>query len=344
MIDIDGSFLEGGGQIIRTAVGLSAVTGKPCRIFNIRKGRPNPGLQPQHLKGIEAVARLCDADVLNLKPSSTEICFSPKKISSESLKIDIGTAGAATLVLQSLLIPAIQSERPMEFEISGGTNVPWSPNIEYFENIFSRFLSIMGVDVKTEVKKYGFYPKGGGLVKVFVNPSRLKPLSLREQGKYLRTDIFSIASRDLEKANVAERQIQGAEKTLKTTYQIKKYVETLSPGCSVHMHSHYSNTILGAGFLGEKGLKAELVGEKCASLLKKQSDSRACLDEWMADQILPYIALCEKPSDVTVSKLTGHAKTNIWVIKQFLDADFKTENLGSCFLIKCLPKRGIFSE
>jgi RNA 3'-phosphate cyclase len=337
MIEIDGSYGSGGGQIIRTAVGLSAVTEKPCRIFNIRRGRTIPGLKAQHMKGIEAVSRLCNADVSGLKIGSCEIVFYPREIEYKHLSIDIGTAGAITLVLQSLMIPAIHTDKKLVFEITGGTDVAWSPSMIYFQEVFSRFLKKMGVEINTEILRYGFYPKGGGKVRITVKPcKKLKPLKLIEQGKLKRTDIWSIASKSLERVKVAERQIIGAKNIFKKFEgEFFDYVESLSTGSSFHLHSHFENTILGATALGKPGIPAEKIGELGAKLLQKQIDSGACLDEWMADQILPYIALVNEKSVITVSKLSSHAETNIWVIKKFLPVEFKIKKQEKNVRIEC---------
>lgn len=183
MISIDGSYLEGGGQTLRTAVALSAITGKPCKIFNIRKGRKKPGLQAQHLKGIEAAAKLCNAELKNAKIGSDSIEFAPKKIKGGYFSIDIGTAGSISLVLQTLVLPAIHAEEEVILEITGGTDVPWSPDIEYFQEVFCRNIKKMGIEIESEILKYGFYPKGGGKVKVKIKPCKnLKSLNLTERG------------------------------------------------------------------------------------------------------------------------------------------------------------------
>ncbi|MBI4176531.1 MAG: RNA 3'-terminal phosphate cyclase [Candidatus Aenigmarchaeota archaeon] len=333
-IEIDGSYGSGGGQVIRTAVGLSAVTGKPCRITNIRAGRPNPGLQAQHLESIKAVAQLCNANAENLRIGSKEIAFVPGRLEHKPLSIDIGTAGAITLVLQSLMIPAVHSDKKLSFTIKGGTHVKWSPSIDYFEHVFCKYLAMMGIDAKVEVLKYGFYPKGGGCVKEEIEPGELKPINLAERGNYLKTDIFSTASQDLKNAKVAERQADGASKALDITYTTPRYVDSLSTGSAVHLHSHYENCILGSDYPGERGLKAEQVGENCALQMKKQMESGACLDEWMADQILPYMALAP-PSSVSVAAVTDHVKTNVWVIEKFLPVKFHIDDKAAPITISC---------
>ena len=334
-IEIDGSQGEGGGQILRTAIGLSAVTGKSVKIFNIRKGRPNPGLQAQHLVGIKAVSEICDGELKGAGLGSTEVEFTPGKIKGADYKFDVGTAGAVTLVLQSLVIPAIHADKEINFEITGGTHVSWSPSFDYFQHIFCGWMKTLGIEINSEILKYGFYPKGGGRVKISVKPGNPKTLQLTERGDYLRTDIFSIASKDLQKNRVVERQVEGVEKILKTSNQMPAYVDSFSTGTSVHLHSHYKNCLLGSSVVGEKNKPAEKVGEEAANLLKKQMESGATVDEWMSDQILPFLALAKGKSEFITSELTKHAETNMWAIKKFLDVEFKVDFLESGAKISC---------
>jgi RNA 3'-phosphate cyclase len=338
-LDIDGSFGEGGGQILRVATGLSAVTGKPVRISNIRANRPQPGLKPQHLKGIEAVARLCNARVSGLSEGSTRIEFSPGRLSQEHLRIDIGTAGSISLVFQSLMIPAVHADRPMEFDVTGGTDVSWSPSITYFQEVFCRFLKKMDIEAEARIQSYGFYPKGRGRVLLRIHPGNLRPINLTEQGRIVRYDILSIASENLRQVRVAERQADAAREILgrRSEYELCEYVDTPSPGSSIHAHAHFDNTILGSSVLGERGRPAEKVGEECARLLQGQVETGACLDRWMADQILPYMALSGKPCRVSVAELTNHAKTSIWVIERFLPVKFSTEEKEKNARIECRP-------
>lgn len=340
MIEIDGSFGSGGGQIIRTAVGLSALTGKPCRIVNIRKGRPSPGLKAQHMKGVEAVGKLCDANVKGLEIGSETIEFVPKEISHKDLSVDVGTAGSVTLVLQSLMVPAVHTGKELEFEIIGGTDVKWSPTFAFFEAVLCGNLEKMGIKIEPKVLKAGYYPRGGGRVKVKVFPcKRIEPINWTEQGELMRIDSWSFASKELEKADVAERQMKGFEEVFKKVdCRDVQYVETLSTGSSIAAHAH-CNTVIGASSLGERGKPAEKVGRECADLLKKQIDSGACLDEHMADQILPYMAMAAEggESRVSVAKVTDHCKTNIWVIEKFLPVKFSIEdNVIVCSRVKTI--------
>src|SRR3989304_5720066 len=166
MLTIDGGYGEAGGQILRTAVALSAIKKLPIKVVNIRAKRPEPGLKAQHLVGIQAAAKLCNAKLTGASLGSTEITFDPGKIKTGGFKFDVGTAGAITLVLQTLVPIASVAPGKVKLEIKGGTTVAWSPPIEYFQNIYCDYLEKMGILVNSEVVRHGFCPKGGGVVKV----------------------------------------------------------------------------------------------------------------------------------------------------------------------------------
>ena len=334
MVEIDGSQGEGGGQILRTAIGLSAVTGKHVKIFNIRKGRPKPGLQAQHLTGIRSVSEICSGKLEGAQAGSTEVEFIPGKINPGNYRFDVGTAGAVTLVLQTLLIPAIHAEKEITFEITGGTHVNWAPTTGYFRHVFSEYMKILGIKIESETLSYGYYPKGGGRVIAKIFPGSLKPLKLLERGALLQTEAWSNASHALSNPKVAERQLEAAEKIIPLKKNVK-YVNSLSTGSSITIASKFENCFLGSSSIGERGKSAENVGQEAATLLKKQTDSQATVDEWMSDQILPFLALAKGKSEFVTSELTKHAETNMWVIKKFLDVDFKIDCLENGVKISC---------
>lgn len=327
MIEIDGSYLEGGGQIIRTAIALSAITKKPIRIINIRAKRKPPGLKPQHLTGVKAVAKICNAKLSDVKLGSLELEFKPGDITGGNYEFDIGTAGSVTLLLQSLIPVCVFSDKQFSINVIGGTNVPWSPPVEYFQHVFCDYLLKMNAKIKFEIKKYGFYPKGGGRVKIRVNPSKLNSINIVERGRLVETCIHSIASKDLEQAKVAQRQASAFKKNFIDTEYCKDnitYVNTLSPGSSLHAHANFENCKLGVEVLGERGKPSEKIGRECALKLKQEIDSNSTVDIHMGDQIIPYIGILG--GSVRVREITKHTETNIWITEKFLGKRFKVEN------------------
>lgn len=322
MIEIDGAYGESGGQILRTSVGLSAITGKGFKIINIRKGRSNPGLQHQHLACVRAVAELCGTKLV-ARIGDTSLHFEPHKIKGGNYDINIGTAGAISLVLQSLILPSIHAEKPVSLNIAGGTHVNWSPSMDYMHHVFGYYMKKLGLDISIEVDSYGFYPKGAGLVNVKIKPGTPKPINLTERGELVGYYASSIASQDLAKAKVAERQLKVVD--LKLSGKSAQYVRSASTGSSLHLSALYDNCILGSSAIGERGKKAEDVGKEALNDLRRQTDSNACFDSHMADQILPFLAFAKGESTISVAEITPHVLSNIWVIEQFLPAKFKVE-------------------
>jgi RNA 3'-terminal phosphate cyclase (GTP) len=328
MLDIDGGFGEAGGQILRTAVALSAITKTPVRVFNIRASRPEPGLKAQHLAGIKAAAELCGAKLTGAELGSKEITFEPGKIKTGGFKFDVGTAGSVTLVLQTLVPIAAFAPGKVKLEITGGTNVAWSPPIEFFQNIFCDYAEKFGLLIIPTVEKYGFYPKGGGLVKIEINPIKnSKPIHITSRGKLFDIKVWSIASLDLAKAQVADRQIEGFEKALLITDAKVKgfanYVKSNSPGSAIYAHALFENCKLGVSALGEKNKPAETVGAEAAKELLREVNSGACVDKHIADQLIPFLGLFG--GSFITSEITEHTKTNIFVTEKFADKKFKVE-------------------
>jgi len=345
MVEIDGGYLEGGGQILRTAIALAAVTKKPCRVFNIRKGRPKPGLATQHLLGIQVLAQLCggrlEGDFLN----SEKITFYPGEIGGNDVFINIPTAGSITLVLQALIPPALFVPNPVKISFNGGaTDTFFSPTIDHFRYVFLRILETIGTKVEINILRRGYYPEGGAKVevKVFpiiknketryrgdrrINAYHLKPLNLMGRGALKKIVVISGASNVLRDKKVAERQIAGVREILGKlklpTEEKIEYYDTHCPGSQINLVAEFENTVIGTDNLGKLGKRAEDVGKETALELLKEQKSGACLDRHLVDQILPYMALAPEKSRVTVSEITNHCKTNIWVIEKFIEGKFE---------------------
>lgn len=333
MIEIDGSFLEGGGQILRVATALATITKNSCRVYNIRKKRPNPGLQTQHLLGLEALAQLSNGKLEGGFLGSTEIKFEPGEIQKEKIKIKIPTAGSITLILQTLIPPCLFAKKPVEIDFEGGaTDTFFSPTFDYFQFVFAKILEKIGAKIEIKLEKRGYYPEGGAKVKVKIFPSKLIPLNLTERGNIKKIKIFSVASEFLKPKKVAERQSQAILnifKPLSLPIEEKiEYSKTDCPGSSVLVVAEFENTILGSDNLGKLGKAAENVGREAAIELLREEKTKACLDKFMGDQILVYLALAQGNSQITVSETTNHLKTTTWVIEKFIKGNFEIkENL-----------------
>lgn len=326
MVDIDGGYLEGGGQIIRTAIALSAITKRAVHIFNIRKGRDKPGLRPQHYEGIAAAVKICNAEVEGLALNSTAITFTPGTMTGGKAIIDTKTAGSVTLILQTLVLIGIYADSPIQLTIRGGTAVPFSPTVEYFKHVLCSIIKMLGVRVEIEVKRHGFYPRGGGEIHVRIFPGKLKPLNLIERGQHRKISVTSFASHHLKTASVAERMLDGFTQVIADAQTHCTYIDAPSPGCFIASRAGYENSSIGADALGKRGKRAEDVGQEAARSLKVAIESNAPIDQWMVDQIIPYMALaaCQtgEPSIIRVPSLTKHAETNIWVVKKLLPVEF----------------------
>jgi len=326
MIEIDGSYGEGGGQILRVAVALSAILGEDLRVYNIRKGRKNSGLAPQHLTTLKTAAKLCDAELRGAELRSTEIVLKPGELKRVRMSIDIGTAGSITLLLQCLL--PMMMVKGGELRITGGTDVRWSPTVDYFSNVFLRAL---GVEERVEMRvlRRGFYPAGGGMVQIKVEPVKFSPIRIIEPVEEKMRGISICAKLPF---HVAERQRRSALEVLGDADIEVLRADAPSPGSSITLWKGYK----GACDLGERGRPAEDVGRRCAEMLKEEIESRGAVDCHLADQLIIYMALGGS-SEITTSRITNHTRSSIWVVEKFLDANFEIEEEGSFAQISCSP-------
>ncbi len=330
MLEIDGSHGEGGGQILRTAISLSSLTKKPVRITNIRANRPNPGLNYQHVISIKSVSELCNADVKGLSKGSKEVEFHPHEIRGGKFHFDILTAGSTTLVLQACLLPSLFASEPTEFKITGGTDVKWSPPIDYLRFVFAPIIHKMGGEVSIVLGRRGHYPKGGGEIIARVNPvGKLKSLNLEQKGEL--KSIRGITHVSNLPGKIANRMKHTALLKLvgykDVSVSEEHYPQGKDPahgvGTGIVLWANYENTVLGGNGLGEKGVPAEKVAQDAVEGLLTEMNSKSTLDVHAADQFLPYIALAKGESVFLTRELTNHAKTNMWLIEQFLDVKFE---------------------
>jgi RNA 3'-terminal phosphate cyclase (ATP) len=328
MLEIDGSFGEGGGQVLRTSLSLSCLLNKPFRIFNIRIKRKKPGLMPQHLMGIRALKLISNARVKGDAKSSTELIFEPEEVKAGDYLFDIGTAGSTSLLLQTIILPLIFAKSRSSLSLIGGTHVPFSPPFHYISEVFIPILKKLGISIETRIESYGFYPKGGGKVRVEIIPSgKIKGMRFLERGeiKKLR-GISGVGNLPL---SIAERQKDAALKIL-ASEGLKAEIETLSvltPGQGTFMFLGAETDYCIAGFssLGERGKRAELVGEETAKKFLSYYSTPPCLDHHMADQIVLYLAIAQGESSFTTSEISNHLLTNLWAIDKFLGIQYVIE-------------------
>ncbi|MBU4031996.1 MAG: RNA 3'-terminal phosphate cyclase [Candidatus Thermoplasmatota archaeon] len=326
---IDGSGGEGGGQVLRTSLALSAMTGIPLEVENIRANRPKPGLARQHLAGLELMGRLCGARISGGQVGSATIEFVPGKIRHGEYKFDIGTAGSVTLLLQTVL-PALASVQGCSIiSLIGGTDVKWAPSIDYCTMVLFPLLERCGLECSIETGARGYYPKGGGSITAKINsPNRLKPLAIEPlaeprviRGRVNITDLpVKIAER------VRDSALNALPENLRKLAHIEiEHRETgPSQGIGIVLAVSDGRTFLGSSSLGERGKPAVAVGQEAARNLVAEIDSKASVDMHASDQLLPYLAMAG--GYFTAGELTGHAETNVGTVEKFFGDIIRVEN------------------
>jgi len=333
MIEIDGSFGEGGGQVLRTAVALATVLSKEIHVFNIRSGRAEPGIRPQHMTGVKAAAELCSGHLEGLEVGSTEFVFKPGKLRSGNFRFDVGTAGSVTLVLQTLMPILAFAPGGVHLEITGGTDVKWSPPIDYLRLVTLPILRKISYHGDLEIVRRGHYPKGGGLVRFSTQgPSKLQPLT-NDKSESI-TGIHGISHATALPKHVAERQATSAKKWLEEAKLPSPSIEVevvddrsqMSPGSGIVLSAENQNgNTLGSDALGERGRPAEEVGSTAGKILVEEVQSGAWLDRHMGDMIVPYLVLAEGASEVSISRVTQHTRTNVKVAQWLTKTEFNLE-------------------
>ncbi|MCC6020889.1 MAG: RNA 3'-terminal phosphate cyclase [Thermoproteaceae archaeon] len=339
VVRIDGSYGEGGGQILRTSIALSALLGEPVEIVNIRARRPNPGLQPQHLAGVMAAAALADAELEGAARGSTRLLFRPRAIKCGSFDVSIGTAGSISLVIQTLTPIMLFAPCATTVTITGGTDVAWSPPIDYMRYVFARTLSRFGARVEIEVVRRGHYPRGGGKVILRAEPvGRLAAVNSPDFGRLVEVGGVSHAV-NLPR-HVAERQARSAREVLaRAGYDADISVEVrsdgLGPGSGIVLWAASdTGCVVGGDSLGSRGKPAEVVGREAAERLLAVMRAGASLDPHMADMAVVYMALAEGESVLSTSEVTMHLQTNIYVVERFLPVKFELGRADGKYIMR----------
>lgn len=330
MIELDGSTGEGGGQVLRTALTLSMITGQPFRIANIRANRPKPGLMRQHLVAVQAAAEISNADIGAAAVGSQMLQFVPGKIKGGEYRFAIGTAGSCTLVLQTLLPALLYADAPSVVHITGGTHNSMAPPAHFLQRAYGRVLAEMGATLDIELKRFGFYPAGGGEIVARISPcGQLRPLELMTRGErlsgYAESFIAGVP------ADVAKRELASVQTAMgwdEPQLLIRGLPHDQGPGNALLLTlEHQYVTDVFCAF-GEKMVRAEEVAKKAISQVRQYIASGAAVGEHLADQImLPFVLAGS--GRFTTSYVSKHATTNAEVIRRFLPVAIMFENNGA---------------
>lgn len=324
-VTIDGAHGEGGGQILRTSLTLSVLIGRPVIIEKIRAGRSKPGLQPQHLASVKAAAALSAADLEGAAVGSVRLRFDPQTSAAPgSYRFDIGTAGAATLVAQTILVPLALAASPSHVTITGGTHVPHAPTAECLEQVYAQVLGKHGWQAAVSSPRAGFFPRGGGSLQLAIEPARLRqPVTLTERGA-LRSLTAQVITSGLptDVARRGEAAIRERLQDLSAMAVVESHeVNSPSPGAAVFLLAVCENGRAGFSAIGARGKPMEAVAEEaCEELLHWYQTGAAC-EEHLADQLALPMALTPGTSRWTTSRVTQHLRTVLWVLPQFLDVE-----------------------
>ena len=336
MVVIDGSYGEGGGQVLRTALTLAVLTGRPMRIEHVRAGRRKPGLRPQHLTCVRAAASVCGARLEGDELGSQTLTFAPVGLPRPGEYIfDVteaargGSAGSVGLVLQTILLPLALAGGASHLTLRGGTHVPWAPPVSYLEHVFLPLVARMGVRAHTELVRWGFYPAGGGEIQVRIagREEPLRPIALTERGELVR--VWGTAVVMNLPAHIPQRMADRAHNVLAEVgldAQVEpRRLRGAGPGAAIFLFAEYEHATAGFTAYGRRGLPAERVAEAVCKDLLAHHHSTAPADPHLADQLVLPMALAEGESQVNTAQVSQHLLTNVWVVQQFLARELLVE-------------------
>jgi RNA 3'-terminal phosphate cyclase (ATP) len=332
VLKIDGSFGEGGGQILRSAITLSCITKKPIQIDNIRQNRKVPGLRAQHLVTIKLLAKICDAKVEGLYVGSTSIKFFPNEIQSTRLKENIGTAGSISLILQAL-IPAVSlGKKKLDISIKGGTDVPWSPTINYTKYVVAEAYSRIGVDFAIKIQKRGYYPKGGGLVEATVFPcKKLRPLILTKRNEKNANIVCTYSNLNASTISHAVNYVKNTlEKNGFSTSAEINEESAINQGSSMLVFNHDQSSIIGSDELFDYKQSTEF-GKKSVSAF---IDCHTGVDLHLSDMMVTPLSLINGLSIFTVEKISKHLETNLYITSKITGCKYGIGKIEGGFEIR----------
>ncbi len=334
---IDGSLGEGGGQVLRTALALSVLTGRPLAIDNVRAGRANPGLQPQHLAAVQAAAAICGAALQGAKLGSRSLYFAPGgPPQAGNYRFDVaeiagrGSAGSVGLLLQTVLLPLALTDGPSLLTLRGGTHVPWAPSVDYLRHVFLPTVARMGLQAEIELRAWGFYPAGGGeaVARIAGRRAALTAVDLGERGPLQRIAGQAVAGNL--PSHIAQRIANRARNLLAGEWNGALAVEPLrvrsaGPGALISLWAAYEHAPAGFTSFGRKGLPSEQVAAAACEELLAHHRSGAPIDPHLGDQLLLPMALAGGASRMVTSAITAHLLTNVAVVQAFLSLPVQVE-------------------
>jgi len=347
ILEIDGSMGEGGGAILRLSAGFSVLFDRPIHIYNIRADRSRPGLRLQHLLGLKSLAELTSSKLSECEVGTTEVKFEPgSKRLKPKIDINIRTAASIGLLLQPIQIACLgfnQSEKVFINLNGGGTLGKWAPGLNYLKHVTYQIFKHLGFTINLQVRKYGFYPKGGAVTtcEIFPPKNDLRSINLTDLGN---VDLIAgkiVCTTNLSNAHVAERIKSSAENRIEKELDLKtdirfEYVKSLSTGVGLSLWANGdTGAIISSGtVLGEKNITSEEVGKMAANKIIPYIQKNIPVDNYLSDQLLPLMAYIDTPSKMKVSEVTNHAKTNLDLIKKFIDRDYNIKKSTNFSTIK----------
>jgi RNA 3'-terminal phosphate cyclase (ATP) len=356
LITIDGSYGEGGGQVLRTSLSLSALQGEAVHIENIRAKRPKPGLQAQHLTGVLATAQICNAELRGAELGSQTLIFAPQSPpQAGDYTFDVadarkgGSAGSTSLVFQTLLLPLAFAVGDSHLTIRGGTHVAWSPPFHYLKHVYLPTLARMGIEAKVEINQWGWYPIGGGEIEAKVRgqgirdrgqgtdgkglpptPYPLSAINLVDRGELKR--LWGISALSNLPAHIGQRQKRQAERVLRERGFAPEIeiVDAPSPGQGtvVFLVAEFKNVVAGFTSYGARGKRAEKVAEEACQDFIQYHDSGRALDKHLADQLILPMSLAATQSGFTTCEVTQHLLTNVGVVQRLMGVKAEIEGKG----------------
>ncbi len=342
MIEIDGSQKSGSGTILRLSIAVAAIQGQPIHITNIRANRPKPGLKHQHLEAVLTAAKLCDAKLEGATLGSRELWFEPQAIKGGNIEAQIETAGSIPMLLLATLPICLFSENPVRLHVAkGGTDTIHAPTINYMRHLLLPTLRRMGVEVDITVERYGYYPKGMGAATMIVKPNRhLKPIVLESFGNLGGVYGVSVCTY-LADRQVAERQAKTAKDYLTQAgypaniQVVNDQSNSIQKGSSIVLWAETNaGVLLGSDAIGELRKTAEAVGRDAAEKLLVELAAKPTVDVFLADMLIPYLALTEGKSAFYVHTLSKHIESNVWLMEKMLKVKFTTKKVNNLYRIE----------